>query len=199
MCSRPLRLDSRTQFAHWLCSRCLERISVSAAAAGVLFMIADAWNAFNCRYVQGRSHCRLGRTTRLTCSIILLCSGCGAPALLLCKGRQDSKWPAVPHASSLISHVSAAAFATLVPWICQCNATPQVQCSSGFLTSRNCGEQVDEPALREGLPLKRERWESYLDWAVRAFRLATVVAAPSTQIVTHLCYSEFADILPVRS
>ena len=59
--------------------------------------------------------------------------------------------------------------------------------------------QVDEPALREGLPLKRARWESYLDWAVKAFRLSTVVAAPSTQIVTHLCYSEFADILPVRA
>ena len=58
--------------------------------------------------------------------------------------------------------------------------------------------QVDEPALREGLPLKRARWESYLSWAVRAFRLSTVVADPSTQIVTHLCYSEFADILPVR-
>jgi hypothetical protein len=57
---------------------------------------------------------------------------------------------------------------------------------------------VDEPALREGLPLKRARWESYLSWAVRAFRLSTVVAAPATQIVTHLCYSEFADILPVR-
>ncbi|KAK9821557.1 hypothetical protein WJX81_005017 [Elliptochloris bilobata] len=55
--------------------------------------------------------------------------------------------------------------------------------------------QVDEPALREGLPLKRARWESYLTWAVRAFRLSTVVAAPGTQIVTHLCYSEFADIL----
>ena len=48
------------------------------------------------------------------------------------------------------------------------------------------------------LPLKRARWESYLSWAVRAFRLATVVAEPSTQVVTHLCYSEFADILPVR-
>lgn len=57
---------------------------------------------------------------------------------------------------------------------------------------------MDEPALREGLPLKRARWESYLTWAVRAFRLSTVVAAPGTQIVTHLCYSEFADILHVR-
>ena len=58
---------------------------------------------------------------------------------------------------------------------------------------------MDEPALREGLPLKRARWESYLSWAVRAFRLATVVAEPSTQVVTHLCYSEFADILPVSA
>ena len=58
--------------------------------------------------------------------------------------------------------------------------------------------QVDEPALREGLPLKAERWGSYLDWAVNAFKLATTVAKPSTQIVTHLCYSEFADILEVR-
>ena len=57
---------------------------------------------------------------------------------------------------------------------------------------------MDEPALREGLPLKKERWDSYLEWAVEAFRLATVVAAPSTQVVTHLCYSEFADILSVR-
>ena len=40
-------------------------------------------------------------------------------------------------------------------------------------------------ALREGLPLKKERWASYLDWAVDAFKLATVVAAPATQIVTH--------------
>jgi 5-methyltetrahydropteroyltriglutamate--homocysteine methyltransferase len=55
--------------------------------------------------------------------------------------------------------------------------------------------QVDEPALREGLPLKMCRWEAYLDWATAAFRLATSVAAPSTQIVTHLCYSEFEDIL----
>ena len=41
---------------------------------------------------------------------------------------------------------------------------------------------MDEPALREGLPLKRERWDSYLDWAVRSFRLATVVARPETQV-----------------
>jgi 5-methyltetrahydropteroyltriglutamate--homocysteine methyltransferase len=56
--------------------------------------------------------------------------------------------------------------------------------------------QVDEPALREGLPLKRDQWDSYLQWAVDAFRLATAVAQPATQLVTHLCYSEFADILP---
>lgn len=56
--------------------------------------------------------------------------------------------------------------------------------------------QVDEPALREGLPLKHARWEGYLDWSVAAFRLAVAGAAPATQIVTHLCYSSFEDILP---
>ncbi len=56
--------------------------------------------------------------------------------------------------------------------------------------------QVDEPALREGLPLKSARWESYLTWAVDAFRLATGGARPATQIHTHMCYSEFEDILP---
>lgn len=55
--------------------------------------------------------------------------------------------------------------------------------------------QVDEPALREGLPLKKDRWASYLSWAVDAFRLATSVARPSVQIVTHLCYSDFQDIM----
>lgn len=55
--------------------------------------------------------------------------------------------------------------------------------------------QVDEPALREGLPLKAERWEEYLRWAVDAFRLATAVAQPRTQIHTHMCYSEFGDII----
>ena len=56
--------------------------------------------------------------------------------------------------------------------------------------------QVDEPALREGLPLKPDRWESYLTWAVDAFRLAVGRAATETQIHTHMCYSEFQDILP---
>lgn len=56
--------------------------------------------------------------------------------------------------------------------------------------------QIDEPALREGLPLKRERWDEYLSWAVDAFRLAAGVAKPETQIHTHMCYSEFGDIMP---
>lgn len=56
--------------------------------------------------------------------------------------------------------------------------------------------QVDEPALREGLPLKRERWDAYLTWAVDAFRLAVGAAKPETQVHTHMCYSEFQDILP---
>ncbi len=56
--------------------------------------------------------------------------------------------------------------------------------------------QVDEPALREGLPLKPARWDAYLTWAVDTFRLAVGRAAPQTQIHTHMCYSEFQDILP---
>ncbi|MEC4895148.1 MAG: 5-methyltetrahydropteroyltriglutamate--homocysteine S-methyltransferase [Oscillatoria sp. PMC 1051.18] len=55
--------------------------------------------------------------------------------------------------------------------------------------------QVDEPALREGLPLKLERWSDYLSWAVDAFRLATASVAPETQIHTHMCYCEFGDII----
>jgi 5-methyltetrahydropteroyltriglutamate--homocysteine methyltransferase len=55
--------------------------------------------------------------------------------------------------------------------------------------------QVDEPALREGLPLRKRDWESYLDWAVKAFRLATSAVENETQIHTHMCYCEFEDIL----
>jgi len=55
--------------------------------------------------------------------------------------------------------------------------------------------QIDEPALREGLPLRRAEWDEYLDWAVRAFRLASSVVGDETQIHTHMCYSEFNDII----
>lgn len=55
--------------------------------------------------------------------------------------------------------------------------------------------QVDEPALREGLPLKREQWPHYLEWAVRAFRLSTSTVKDETQIHTHMCYCEFHDII----
>jgi 5-methyltetrahydropteroyltriglutamate--homocysteine methyltransferase len=55
--------------------------------------------------------------------------------------------------------------------------------------------QVDEPAIREGLPLCRTAWPSYLEWAVDAFRLATSGVRDETQIHTHMCYSEFGDIL----
>lgn len=55
--------------------------------------------------------------------------------------------------------------------------------------------QVDEPALRELLPLRRADQEEYLRWAVTAFRLATSGVADSTQIHTHLCYSEFGDVI----
>ena len=55
--------------------------------------------------------------------------------------------------------------------------------------------QVDEPALREGLPLRREAWATYLQWAAECFRLATVGVRDDTQIHTHMCYSEFNDII----
>ena len=55
--------------------------------------------------------------------------------------------------------------------------------------------QIDEPALREGLPLRRGDWEAYLDWAVLAFRLASSGVATGTQIHSHMCYSEFNDII----
>lgn len=55
--------------------------------------------------------------------------------------------------------------------------------------------QVDEPALRELLPLRRAAQDDYLRWAVGAFRLATSGVADSTQIHTHLCYSEFGDVI----
>ena len=55
--------------------------------------------------------------------------------------------------------------------------------------------QVDEPALRELLPLRHDDQEAYLEWAVAAFRLATSGVADSTQIHTHLCYSEFGEVI----
>jgi 5-methyltetrahydropteroyltriglutamate--homocysteine methyltransferase len=56
--------------------------------------------------------------------------------------------------------------------------------------------QIDEPAFREGLPLKARDWETYLDWAVRAFRISAAGVKDDTQIHTHMCYAEFNDILP---
>ena len=55
--------------------------------------------------------------------------------------------------------------------------------------------QVDEPALREGLPLRRADWVNYLRWSVDAFRLATAGVNDRTQIHTHMCYSEFNEII----
>jgi 5-methyltetrahydropteroyltriglutamate--homocysteine methyltransferase len=55
--------------------------------------------------------------------------------------------------------------------------------------------QVDEPALRELLPLRAPDRQDYLDWSVDAFRLSTAAAAPATQIHTHLCYSEFGAVI----
>lgn len=55
--------------------------------------------------------------------------------------------------------------------------------------------QIDEPALREGLPLRRNEWQAYLNWAVDAFKLSAAIADDETQIHTHMCYCEFNDIM----
>ena len=55
--------------------------------------------------------------------------------------------------------------------------------------------QIDEPALREGLPLRRADWQAYLDWAVECFRISAAGVADDTQVHTHMCYSEFNDII----
>jgi 5-methyltetrahydropteroyltriglutamate--homocysteine methyltransferase len=56
--------------------------------------------------------------------------------------------------------------------------------------------QIDEAALREKLPLRRASWhKEYLDWAIQAFRLVHYLVKPETQIHTHMCYSEFEDII----
>ena len=55
--------------------------------------------------------------------------------------------------------------------------------------------QIDEAAFREGLPLRRGQWQEYLDWAVEAFRLCASAVADETQIHTHMCYSEFNDVI----
>jgi 5-methyltetrahydropteroyltriglutamate--homocysteine methyltransferase len=56
--------------------------------------------------------------------------------------------------------------------------------------------QIDEPALREGLPLRRVDWDGYLRWAVDCFRLVASGVADGTQVHTHMCYAEFEDIMP---
>jgi 5-methyltetrahydropteroyltriglutamate--homocysteine methyltransferase len=55
--------------------------------------------------------------------------------------------------------------------------------------------QIDEPAIREGLPLRKADWAKYLDWAVKAFRISAAGVQDETQIHTHMCYSEFNDII----
>ncbi|TZF93684.1 5-methyltetrahydropteroyltriglutamate--homocysteine S-methyltransferase [Chryseobacterium panacisoli] len=55
--------------------------------------------------------------------------------------------------------------------------------------------QIDEPAIREGLPLRKAEWQSYLKWAVEAFRISASGVEDATQIHTHMCYSEFNDII----
>lgn len=55
--------------------------------------------------------------------------------------------------------------------------------------------QIDEPALREGLPIHRRDWQEYLDWAVECFRISASGVKDETQIHTHMCYAEFNDII----
>ncbi|MCG1035627.1 5-methyltetrahydropteroyltriglutamate--homocysteine S-methyltransferase [Polaribacter sargassicola] len=55
--------------------------------------------------------------------------------------------------------------------------------------------QIDEPAIREGLPLRKDNWTTYLSWAVNAFKISASVVKDTTQIHTHMCYSEFNDII----
>lgn len=55
--------------------------------------------------------------------------------------------------------------------------------------------QIDEPAIREGLPIRKSEWKAYLDWAIQAFRISASGVEDKTQIHTHMCYSEFNDII----
>ncbi|WGH27244.1 MAG: 5-methyltetrahydropteroyltriglutamate--homocysteine S-methyltransferase [Candidatus Bostrichicola ureolyticus] len=55
--------------------------------------------------------------------------------------------------------------------------------------------QIDEPAIREGLPLKKKDWNYYLNWAIKAFKISSCCVKDETQIHTHMCYSEFNDII----
>ena len=55
--------------------------------------------------------------------------------------------------------------------------------------------QIDEPVIREGLPLRKGNWKAYLDWSIEAFRISVCGVQDDTQIHTHMCYSEFNDII----
>ena len=55
--------------------------------------------------------------------------------------------------------------------------------------------QIDEPAIREGLPLRKADWQTYFDWAIKAFRISASGVEDQTQIHTHMCYSEFNDMI----
>ncbi len=55
--------------------------------------------------------------------------------------------------------------------------------------------QIDEPAFREAVPIKKEEWDDYFEWAIKAFRLSNAKVKPETQIHTHMCYSDFNEII----
>jgi 5-methyltetrahydropteroyltriglutamate--homocysteine methyltransferase len=80
--------------------------------------------------------------------------------------------------------------------VCSTTRHGEIQIQSGFAVAGIGIIQIDEPAFREGLPLKKNDWAGYLQWAVEAFRLSSSGVKDDTQIHTHMCYSEFNDILP---
>ena len=95
---------------------------------------------------------------------------------------------------------------TILQWSFVCNDQPRsvttmqiaLAIRDEVVALQNAGIgiiQIDEPAIREGLPLRKKDWPVYLDWAVRAFRISASGVADETQIHTHMCYSEFNDII----
>ncbi len=95
---------------------------------------------------------------------------------------------------------------TVLQWSFVCDDIPrEIVCKQRALALRDevsdleCAGirivQIDEPALREGLPLRKADWAPYLAWAVESFRIASSGVADATQIQTHMCYCEFNDII----
>ena len=117
------------------------------------------------------------------------------------------KW--ISHAQSLTQKVVKGMLTgpvTMLMWsFAREDVTREVQAKQLALAIRDevqdlqaagiCIIQIDEAAFREGLPLRKEHWRQYLDWAVAAFRLCSSGVRNDTQIHTHMCYSEFNDVI----